>query len=155
MDPDIEQGQLQLWVKTILFTPAVSPLCDCITFLTSKANCSNETSPFWVGSPLNVVIFGILPTTCKATLRQEISCCGSNISRGNCVLVPSTNTLSSLPTQCNPSLPLSSAQVWQHHIQCVHCDPAIFRWITMVNVTFQYFHFMQRLTKCFSHPASE
>ena len=47
--------------------------------------------------------FGILPTICDATLGQEISCCGSGIGLGNAVLVPSTNTLSSLPTQCNCS----------------------------------------------------
>ena len=75
----------------------------CITLLTLKTHCLNETSPFWVGFPLKVLICGILPTTCEATLEQEISHCGSDVRQSNCILVPSTNTLPSLPTQCSPS----------------------------------------------------
>ena len=75
----------------------------CITLLALKTHCSNETCPFWLKSPLNVLNFGILPTTCEATLGQEISCYGSGIGLGNCMLVPSIDTLSSLPTQCNHS----------------------------------------------------
>ena len=81
----------------------MSTLCDCITLFSSKVHCSNKTSPYWEASPLNVLNFGILPTTWEATVGQEISHCGSGICLGNCVFAPSTNMLSSLPTQCNQS----------------------------------------------------
>ena len=48
--------------------------------------------PFWVESPINVLNFGILPTTWEATLGQEISHCGSGICLGNCMFAPSTHT---------------------------------------------------------------
>ena len=79
----------------------VSPVWLCITLFTPKALCSNETSPFWVKSPLNVLNFGILPTTWEATLGQEMLHCGSGIYLGSCVFVPSTDTIPCLPTQCN------------------------------------------------------
>ena len=75
----------------------------CITFFTSKANCSNETSPFWVESPPNVLSFSILLTNWEITLGQEIVHCGSDICLGDCMSVPSTNTISSLPTPQNQS----------------------------------------------------
>ena len=82
---------------------SVASVCLCITLLTSKTHYLNNASPFWVESPLNVLNFDILPTTCEATLGQEILCCGSGICLDNCMLAPSTDTLSSLPTQCNCS----------------------------------------------------
>ena len=98
----------------------------CITLLTSKAYCSNENFPIWVESPLNVLNFGILPTTCEATLGQDIFYTGSGSGLGNCVLVPSTNTLTSLPTWHNHVLAIISLgvatlhPVWTNHISIKH-----------------------------------
>ena len=104
LEPDIEQGQLWFHVQIILFPPAVLPVCDSASyFLSPKPFAQMIPCPFWVGSPLNVLNFGILPTTCEATLAQEIWCCGSDTGLGNCVSVPSTDRFSSLPTLYNPS----------------------------------------------------
>ena len=67
---------------------------DCTIPSHNVTYCSNKTSPFWVESPLNVLNFGILPTIWEVTLWQEILHYGSGIGLGNCVFVPSTNTLS-------------------------------------------------------------
>ena len=93
----------------------------CITLLSSNAHCSNETSSFWVESPLNVLSFGILPTTCEATLEQEILCCGSDIGLGNYMLMPSTDTLSSLPTCHNHSPSIICSGVATLHLVCTLC----------------------------------
>ena len=76
----------------------VTTLVLCIAPYTSKAHCSNETSLFWVEFPLNVMNFGVLPTTWEATLGLEILWCGFGFWLGNCAFVSSTDTLSSLPT---------------------------------------------------------
>ena len=99
------------------------PKCHlCVTLyitlpLTLKAHFPNETSPFWVESSLNVLNFGILPTTCEAILGQGILCCGSDISLGKCMLMPSTDTLSSLSTQCihSPAI-ICSGVATLHHV---------------------------------------
>ena len=71
----------------------VTSVWFCITLLTSKAHSSNETSPFWVESSLNVLNFGILPTACEATLREEIMHCGSDVGQGNYIFAPSLTHL--------------------------------------------------------------
>ena len=85
--------------------------------------------PSGVDSPLNVLNFGILPTTWEATLGQEISHCGSGIDLGDFVFVPSTNTPSSLSTQCNQSPNVICSGVatlhavftlWPNHISMDH-----------------------------------
>ena len=91
----------------------------CITILTSIGHCSNETSPFWVEPPLNVLHFGILPATCVATLGQEILHCGSGISLGNCILVPSTDTLSSLHT-------LMESFSYHHLLRCGNITSSVY-----------------------------
>ena len=109
----------------------------CITLLTSKAHCSNRTCPFWVEFPLNVLDFGILPTTCEATLEQKILCCVSNIGLGNCMLAPSTDTLSSLSAQYNHSPAIICSGVatlhpvftlWPNHISMDHNFLHTFWW---------------------------
>ena len=87
----------------------------CITLSAWKAHCSNEISPFWVESPLNMVTFGILPTNWEATLGQKISHCCSWIGLCNCMFVPSlTFLLSPSGIIVHPS---TSAWVLQWHIQ--------------------------------------
>ena len=49
----------------------------CITLLTLNIHCLNETFPFWVGSPLNRLNFGVFLLCWEATLEQDISCIGS------------------------------------------------------------------------------
>ena len=98
VDLDITPGQPWLCIRTILFPPQ----CHCCVTLHHtlhfNAHCSNETFPFWMQSLLNMLNFGILPTTWEATLGQEISHCGSGIFLCNCMFTPSTDIMSSLPT---------------------------------------------------------
>ena len=128
-DLDIKWGQPKPCVKNTIPSWYVASVWFCITLLTSKAYYSNETFHFWVESPLNVLDFGIFPTTCEATLGQEILCCGSDISLGNCMLAPSNDTLPSLPTQlnCSPTViclgvatlhPICT--LWPNHILMDH-----------------------------------
>ena len=120
----------------------------CITLLTSKAYCSSETSLFWVGFSLIVLNFGILPTTCEATLGQEISCCGSDISLSDHLLVPSTDIFSSLPNWCNPSATIICSSIAMSHPVCTLWPNQW--WIAMFDIAFQYYHLLQRLTKFLS-----
>ena len=120
-----------------------------ITLFTSKAQYSKETSLFWMVSLLNVLNFGILPTTWEATLGQEILHCGSGICLCNCMFVPSTNVLS-LTTQHNQS-PSSPAHVWQQSIQYLHCDPTTSQLIAICYKFFQCLHLPRRLTECSFH----
>ena len=94
----------QLWFH-VRICYCLPQCCLCVT-LHHTPNFKSplfkwDFPPFWEESPLNVLNFGILPTTWEATLGQKISHCGSSIGLGNCMFVPSTNTFSSLSTQCN------------------------------------------------------
>ena len=92
----------------------------------SKIHYSNKASPFWVGSLLKALNYGILPTTCEVTLGQEFSHCGTDIGLDNCTLTPYPgHFLPFLPVVA--PLPASSVPVWQCHIQCAHYDPPVFQ----------------------------
>ena len=104
---------------------SVASVWLCITLLISKAHCSNDTSPFWVESPLNVLNFGILPSTCEVTLGHKILHWGSEIGIGNCMFAPSTDMISSFPTycKCSPTIICSGVatlhpvcRLWPNHI---------------------------------------
>ena len=120
----------------------------CITLLISKAHCSNETSPIWVESPLNVLYFGILFTTWEATLGYEISHCGSGIGLGNWIFAPSTDTPSSLPTQHNQSTIIICSGVATSH-PVFTLDPKISQWIAKSYIILQYLYLCIKTNKVF------
>ena len=97
-DLDIKQVQPQLCIRIILFPPSMSPLCDSASYFSLQKPIAQMRLPLLGGVSTECAKFWYFPTTCKVTLGQEISHCGSGISLGNCMLVPSTDTLSSLPT---------------------------------------------------------
>ena len=126
---DIKPGQPLVSVRTILFPPSISPLVwCCITLFTSNAHSSNETSPFLVETPLNVLNFSILPTTSKATLGQVLLHHGSGICLGNCIFATYTDTISSLPPyviQCG-NITSNIYTVTQPHLSGSQCITYIF-----------------------------
>ena len=122
----------------------------CITLFISKAHCSNETSPFWVGSLLNVLNFDILPTTWEATMARKYHVVALAFAYVTaCLSFPLTQFLLSPPNVTDP--PSSPALVWQHCIQYWHSNPTTSWWITMYFIFFQCLHFPWRLTKCSFH----
>ena len=96
----------------------------CITLFTSKTMCSNETSPFMVGSSLKALNFDIHPLPMRLHW-------GGNSHAVALALVLLSAYLHLLPEHFLPFLPIiiplptSSVLVWQCHIQCAHFDPTI------------------------------
>ena len=96
----------------------VAAVWFCITLFTSKTHCSNETSPFWMGSPLKVLNFGILPTTCEVTQGQEFSSCGTDVGHDNCILMPSPRVFSFLSTHHSSSPNIICSSMAMSHSVC-------------------------------------
>ena len=97
---------------------SVTSVWLCITLLTSKIHCSNETSPYWVGSPLKALNFGILPTTCGVTLQQEFSHHGTDVVLNICTWTPSFRTFSSLSARQSPTPNIICCSVAISHPVC-------------------------------------
>ena len=126
----------------------------CITLFTSKTHCSNETSPFWVGLPLKLLIFGILPTTCEVTLGQEFQHCGTDIGLTNCILMPSPKTFSFLSTYHGPFPNTTHSSVAASHPVCT-------LWLNHMWIDHNFWHNFwifspsAKLAKCFYHHCFE
>ena len=89
---------------TVLFPPLMLPVCDFASHASLQMPIAQmRPSLFWVESPLNMLNFGILPTSWEATLEQEILHCGYGICLCNCMFGYSSDMISSLPAQCNLS----------------------------------------------------
>ena len=121
---------------------SVDSMWFCIRLFTSNAHCWNETSPFWMESPLNMLnfVFYLLPG--RPHWGRKYGIVALEFAYVTAFLnLPLTQFLLSPPNVIDP--PLTPTWVWQHHIQYLHCDPTTSQWIAIYCIFLSIFTFCE------------
>ena len=115
--------------KDCLFPPSMLPLCDLASHFSLQKPIAQMRLPPLGGVSTEYAKFGHFTLYLRGYTGQEILHCGSGIGLGNCMFVPSTDTLSFLPTQHNWSQRVICSGVatlhlvftlWHNHMSMDH-----------------------------------